>query len=122
MGVLALSSSSSGSASGKGKGGGFRIVRLASILSMSVVAATVSSSSNDTQQTPSSALQLQEEAAVVDLQHVNLDRVKEVEQAAVQEEGKRLARLPPPGVGELGKEIFDALAKTMPARWAGKSM
>lgn len=87
------------------QGTGFRIVKLSSIQAVQVLA-------EDKQQS----------SAQVELKAVNPDRIREREQAAVSTEQKRLANLPPPGVSELGRELYEALGKTMPVRWAGTTM
>lgn len=103
-GCLVLSSPSSS----------YRIVRLSSIQSVQVL--------SDPSPTTSGSSSSSDKATEVELKPINPDRIREREQQAVAAEQKRLANLPPPGVSELGKELYDALGKTMPVRWAGTTM
>ena len=48
--------------------------------------------------------------------------VQEREEAAVRDEAHRVARLPPPGSLPIAGEIFEALGKTLPVRWANNIM
>ena len=102
----------------------YRIVRLSSISSISVSnlpsnfqPATTTSSAN----IPSSTA-VPEREAFPSLAAVDLNRVREREAQGVRGELRKLEREGPPGVSELGKELFDALGKTMGVRWAGKAM
>ena len=85
-------------------GSSYRIVRLSSIQSVQVLSEPA------------------RESVQVDIKAINPDRIREREQQGVAAEQKRLANQPPPGVSELGKELFEALGKTMPVRWAGTTM
>ena len=58
----------------------------------------------------------------VPLKAVDINRIQEREADAVREESKRIANEPPPGVSELGKSLYEALGKTLPVRWANKTM
>lgn len=84
----------------------FRIVRLASISSFTIVY-------------PAAA---PEPLSNTDIKTVDTARLKEREQVALRDESRRIAREPPPGVLPFAADIFDALGKTMPVRWTGKSM
>jgi len=57
-------------------------------------------------------------AKQLELKPVDLQRLKERENEAVKAEYKRIEREPPPGVSPLGRELFEALGKTLPVRWA----
>ena len=48
--------------------------------------------------------------------------VQEREEAAVRDEAQRVARLPPSGSLPIAGEIFEALGKTLPVRWADNIM
>lgn len=96
--------STPGSAAAGGGSNSYRIVRLSSIQSVQVT----SDPAKDTVE--------------VETKAINPDRIREREQQGVAAEQKRLASLPPPGVSELGKELFEALRKTMPVRWADTTM
>ncbi|KAF9568845.1 hypothetical protein EC968_002866 [Mortierella alpina] len=52
---------------------------------------------------------------------VHLDRIKQREQQAVREAQAAAARIGV-GVSTVGQEIFDALSKTLPCRWAKESI
>lgn len=86
----------------------YRIVRLSNIASVTVVQAA----------DPETA------AATIDvpLKAIDINRLQEREAEAVKEESKRIANEPPPGVSELGKSLYEALGKTLPVRWANKTM
>lgn len=58
----------------------------------------------------------------VPLKAICVNRLQEREAEAVKEEAKRIANEPPPGVSELGKSLYEALGKTLPVRWANKTM
>ena len=92
-----------------GPNASYRIVRLSSIQAIQVL--------------PSPQGQAQGQASVdIETKPVSIDRLREREAAGVASEQKRLAREPPPGVSELGKELFDALGRTLPVRWAQTTM
>ena len=91
----------------------YRIVRLNSIASVSVLSSPVPAS-EALEQPPAHPQEI--------VTAVDLNRVREREAQGVRDELRRMAREPPPGVSELGKEIFDALGKTMGVRWASKAM
>lgn len=86
----------------------YRIVRLSNIANVTVVQPADPETS----------------AATVNLQlkAIDINRVQEREAEGVKEEMKRIANEPPPGVSELGKSLYEALGKTLPVRWANKTM
>jgi hypothetical protein len=86
----------------------YRIVRLSSIASVTVIQPAES-------ETAASLVNLQ-------LKAVDINRLQEREAEGVKEEAKRIANEPPPGVSELGKSLYEALGKTLPVRWANKTM
>lgn len=86
----------------------YRIVRLGNIASVTVLQPA----------DPATALS----ALDVQLKAIDINRVQEREAEGVKEEMKRIANEPPPGVSSLGKSLFEALGKTLPVRWANKTM
>ncbi|OZJ06725.1 hypothetical protein BZG36_00388 [Bifiguratus adelaidae] len=58
---------------------------------------------------------------VPEIKHISLDRVRAREAAAVKEAQQRLARIGE-GVTTEAQDIFDALSKTLPCRWAKDSI
>lgn len=92
-----------------GPNASYRIVRLSSIQAIQVLPSPQGQAHG----------QAQGQASVdIETKPVSIDKLREREAAGVANEQKRLAREPPPGVSELGKELFDALGKTLPVRWA----
>jgi len=53
-----------------------------------------------------------------EMKAISIPAVQAVEAAAVKAVEARSFRLAPKGAGRLGQEIFDALGKTLPVRWA----
>jgi hypothetical protein len=95
--------------------GNFRIIRLGSIANVQVVqlANVVNASDANAATTASNDVQLKP---------IDVNRMQEREAEAVREESKRIANEAPPGVSELGKLLYEALSKTLPVRWANKTM
>jgi hypothetical protein len=86
----------------------YTIIRLSNIASVTVVQPADPQTSADT-------VNLQ-------LKAIDINKVQEREAEGVREEMKRIANEPPPGVSDLGKALFEALGKTLPVRWANKTM
>lgn len=86
----------------------YRIVRLSSVTSVTVVQAADQETSVATMNLP--------------LKAIDINRVQEREVEGIKEEMKRIANEPPPGVSELGKSLYEALGKTLPVRWANQTM
>lgn len=86
----------------------YRIVRLSNIASVTVVQPADPETSAATMN--------------LHLKAIDINRIQEREAEGVKEEMKRIANEPPPGVSELGKSLYEALGKTLPVRWANKTM
>lgn len=95
-------------ATSKSSTNNYRIVRLSNIASVTVLQPA-------DPQTSSAIVNLQ-------LKAIDINKVQEREAEGVKEEMKRISNEPPPGVSELGKALFEALGKTLPVRWANKTM
>ncbi|KAH8929120.1 hypothetical protein BT69DRAFT_1346091 [Atractiella rhizophila] len=62
------------------------------------------------------------EKLYVKMKSVNVAGLQAKERDAIRAEEYRKSRIGPKGVGKEGQDLFDALSKTMPVRWAGTSI